>query len=235
MPGAQPFSRPQERKTTFHLSAVQAPLGKQQLKGLWGTCRLCGKQEMGEKWGCVTVVSKNFPKLRTGGEEKEQEAPLCHMSYGTAFFHLCLPRANFWLQGKVGLCWTDNQQQTKVTGTTVSYQVPQPCQEIGGEAPSLNMAQQVPSSFFSTWRYSSSESPALKHGILSLGGGTCCPLKCNGTAKAQCQLTDSSQTASNRAMLPGWKALMASKGPLSQRQSQGNGFIRQSFFRPCAN
>lgn len=158
---------------------------------------------------------KTSPKLRTKGKEKEQEAPLCHMSYGTAFFHLSLPRANFWLQGKLGLCWTDNQQQTKVTGTTISYQVPQPCQGIGGQAPSLNMAQQVPSCFFSTWRYSSSESPSLKHGISSLGGGTCCPLKCSGTAKAQRQLTDPSQTASSRAMLPDWKALMASKGPLS--------------------
>lgn len=120
----------------------------------------------------------------------------------------------------------------KMTGITVSYQVPQPCQGIGTIS---NMAQQMPSSFFSAWRYRSSQTPAQKRGILSLDGDTCCPLKCNGTVKAQRQLTDPSQTASNWVMLPGWKALMASKGPLSQRQTQANGSIRQSFFRPCAN
>lgn len=53
--------------------------------------------------------------------------------------------------------------------------------------------------------------------------------------KAQRQPMDCSQAASNWEMLSGWKALMASIGPLSYRWSQANGCIRQSFSRPCAN
>lgn len=70
-------------------------------------------------------------------EEKKRDGKICH---GTAFIRLCLPKASFWLQGKLRLCWTDNQQQRKMTSITVS----QPYQGMGGQAPSLTWLSKCP-------------------------------------------------------------------------------------------
>ena len=80
----------------------------------------------------VAVVSGNVPK--TKNQRGRKGAGGWH---GAVFFHLCLPRANFWLMGKLGLCWTDNHQQRKMTAITLSSQVPQPGQGVGGLASSL--------------------------------------------------------------------------------------------------
>lgn len=101
--GAQLFSSPQEKKETFQPRAVQVPVVKQQTKGSWGSCRLSGEQEKGGKWGWMSLwFLETSPELKKRGGKKG--AGGCR---SMVFFRLCLSRANFWLLGKLGLCWAD--------------------------------------------------------------------------------------------------------------------------------
>lgn len=81
----------------------------------------------------VTVVSGNFPRIKKErGKEKGRRMSRRGVLPPLSF------QANFWLQGKLGLCWADQLAAKE----NVNYPLPlltaaQPGQAVGGQASSL--------------------------------------------------------------------------------------------------
>jgi len=80
----------------------------------------------------VAVIPGNFSRIK-----KQRRRKAAGQGHDAAFFHLCLPRAKLWLQGKLGPHWADNQQQRRMTGISLSSQIPQSGQGVGEQASSL--------------------------------------------------------------------------------------------------